>query len=198
MEMKEMKIKKSLLTILVAAGILVAGPLQAGGDVDRVPEARSLVKKYFGNLKTELVTALKSGGPVEAITVCNSVAPFISESMGKESGWSVERTSLKLRNPKNAPDQWETAVLQQFEARKKSGENLAKMEFSEITEKDGTKVFRYMKAIPTAKKPCLACHGAKVKPAVEASLKELYPEDKARGYKAGDIRGAFTLTKNIE
>jgi hypothetical protein len=52
---------------------------------------------------------------------------------------------------------------------------------------------RYMKAIPTAAKPCLACHGAKISPEVAAKLDDIYPEDKARGYGAGDIRGAFTI-----
>ncbi|MBT6406447.1 MAG: DUF3365 domain-containing protein, partial [Rhodospirillaceae bacterium] len=41
---------------------------------------------------------------------------------------------------------------------------------------------------------CLACHGAKIPAAVEEALKADYPNDKARGYKAGDIRGAFTIS----
>jgi hypothetical protein len=51
-----------------------------------------------------------------------------------------------------------------------------------------------MKAIPTGK-VCLKCHGEKIDPDVEASLKQNYPRDKARGFKEGDIRGAFTITQ---
>ncbi len=52
-----------------------------------------------------------------------------------------------------------------------------------------------MKAIPTAEKPCLACHGGKIQIKVTETLDKLYPQDQARGYKAGDIRGAFTITQ---
>ncbi|MBL6933600.1 MAG: DUF3365 domain-containing protein, partial [Rhodospirillales bacterium] len=50
-----------------------------------------------------------------------------------------------------------------------------------------------MKAIPTDEKPCLACHGGNISEEVAAKLDDLYPQDKARGYNAGDIRGAFTI-----
>jgi hypothetical protein len=46
---------------------------------------------------------------------------------------------------------------------------------------------------PADKMPCLKCHGTDIDPAVAAKLDALYPKDMARGYKAGDVRGAFTL-----
>ncbi|MCW8888513.1 MAG: DUF3365 domain-containing protein, partial [Gammaproteobacteria bacterium] len=71
------------------------------------------------------------------------------------------------------------------------------MAYTEVVMEDGKQYFRMMKAIPTAQKPCLMCHAGTIKPPVEAKLKSLYPDDKARGYKAGDIRGAFTLKKAL-
>jgi hypothetical protein len=53
-----------------------------------------------------------------------------------------------------------------------------------------------MKAIPTAK-VCLACHGSAITPEVTAALDEAYPQDQARGYAEGDIRGAFSLSKPL-
>ena len=76
--------------------------------------------------------------------------------------------------------------------RKAAGEPVKKLEFGKIVTIDGKKQFRYMKAIPTGK-VCLKCHGAKIDPDVEAALKQNYPRDKARGFKEGDIRGAFTI-----
>ena len=60
------------------------------------------------------------------------------------------------------------------------------------------KVYRYMKALPT-QDLCLQCHGTpdRVSPAVQAKLKELYPDDKAVGYHAAEIRGAITLKKPL-
>ncbi|MBC8270351.1 MAG: DUF3365 domain-containing protein, partial [Rhodospirillaceae bacterium] len=159
----------------------------------RIMASRAVIKDFFGSLKGELVDALTNGGPVNAIGVCNTQAPAIADAHSKAKGWGIARTSLKLRNQANAPDEWETPVLNDFEARKAKGEDTSKMEFAEVVETGGKKEFRYMKAIPTDEKPCLACHGGNISEEVAAKLDDLYPQDKARGYNAGDIRGAFTI-----
>jgi len=85
-------------------------------------------------------------------------------------------------------------VLNDFEKRKADGANPKKLEHYEVVTENGKKMFRYMKAIPTAE-VCTKCHGQNINPAVKAKLNELYPNDKATGFKAGDIRGAFTITQ---
>jgi hypothetical protein len=184
---------------ILALGLLLALPLSlsaANDDLDkRAQESRAVIKQFFGELKGQLVAALNSGGPGKAIGVCKDMAPAIADKHSKAQGWRVARTSLKLRNQDNAPDAWEQGVLEQFEARKAAGEDITKMEFFEVVEADGKQSFRYMKAIPTAEKPCLVCHGGEIKPEIATILDEKYPSDQARGYKAGDIRGAFTITQ---
>ena len=91
---------------------------------------------------------------------------------------------------------WESKVLKDFEKRKAAGESIKTMDYAETVEMDGKKTFRYMKPIPTAE-VCTKCHGEKVDPKVETALKALYSADKARGFKEGDIRGAFTLNKTL-
>ena len=54
-----------------------------------------------------------------------------------------------------------------------------------------------MKAIPVGG-PCVACHGATLAEPVATKLDSLYPQDKARGYNPGELRGAFTLKYNFE
>jgi len=161
-----------------------------------VDEGKTVIMAFFGDLKGELVKGMKEGGPVHSIDVCHKIAPNLSEAHSQISGWQVARTSLKIRNLKNAPDAWELGVLQTFEARKAAGEEPEKLLFAEIVEENGGKVFRMMKAIPTAE-ICTACHGTEITPAVAAKLDELYPEDQARGFKVGDLRGAFTLKKTL-
>ncbi len=166
------------------------------GDLEqRAEQSRTVVKEFAGALKAELKSALKQGGPLQAITVCGTTAPAIARQQSLKHGWHIDRTSLKLRNPDKAPDSWEKSVLKKFETRKEAGENLAKMEYFEVVEQNGRKEFRYMKAIPTAEKPCLACHGTNIKPNIAAALDKRYPDDQARGFKAGDIRGAFSITQ---
>ncbi len=182
---------KKLITTLLAttlSGVVVAGELET--------EARGLVKEFGSTLKGQLVGAMKEGGPVNAIKFCNLSAPGIAADVAAASHWEVGRTSLKLRSEANAPDQWELKVLEQFEAQKAAGTASQKLEYSEIVEQDGKKRFRYMKAIPT-QQACLKCHGATLAPEVAAKLDELYPNDKARGFNEGDIRGAFTLSKPL-
>ncbi len=159
-------------------------------------EAVGIVKQFGGSLKTELLKAIKAGGAQNAVPVCNSEAPGIAQVVSEASGWDVARTSLKLRNPGNQPDSWELGVLQKFEARKAGGEDPKTMAFAAIVEEDGGKVFRFMKAIPTDQL-CLQCHGDQIAPEVTAQLDAIYPEDKARGFRVGDIRGAFTLKKRL-
>ncbi|RMG95091.1 MAG: DUF3365 domain-containing protein, partial [Candidatus Dadabacteria bacterium] len=34
-------------------------------------------------------------------------------------------------------------------------------------------------------------------PGLAAKIRELYPEDRATGFRAGELRGAFTLSKPV-
>jgi hypothetical protein len=170
--------------------------LLADEVADYTQEARGLVKEFFGALKGELEAAMKAGGPINAIGTCNLKAPEIAHQLSQRSGWELARTSLKLRNQDNAPDSWEKNVLLSFEARKKSGEDITNMELAGIVESEGKLTFRYMKAIPTGEL-CLKCHGDNIDAKVAERLDALYPDDQARGYKQGDIRGAFTFEKGL-
>ncbi len=42
------------------------------------------------------------------------------------------------------------------------------------------------------------CHGEKISQELSAELNKLYPNDKATGFKKGDIRGAFSAVKILE
>lgn len=181
-------------TIILAILITVpAGQTVADELTQRADQSRSVIKSFAGGLKGELKGALKSGGPLKAIEVCNLKAQTIASGLSEKHGWKISRTSLKPRNAANAPDSWEKTVLERFDARKAAGEDPKKMEHYEVVSMNDKPVFRYMKAIPTAEKPCLICHGSKLKPKVAAIIDKYYPNDKARGYKAGDIRGAFSI-----
>jgi integrase len=46
----------------------------------------------------------------------------------------------------------------------------------------------YVEPLATAPM-CLACHGESIEPAVAAKLAALYPDDRATGFRAGELRG---------
>ena len=184
------------LIVAICTLVVATGPVLAGEYDAQVEASRATVKEFMQSLKGELQKGMQEGGPVNAIGVCNMTAPGIANTYSARKGWTVGRTSLRVRNPDNAPDAWEQKVLEAFEQRKQDGENPAGIEHYEAVEVDGEPVFRYMKAIPTAEL-CVVCHGSAIDPYVDARLKELYPEDRARGYQPGDIRGAFTITQPL-
>jgi len=186
--------KKSLFVAIVVS--LSSVSTFAADLDDRAAASRAAVKEFAASLQLELGAAIKAGGPVNAIEVCNTKAPAIAADISKKQGWKVARTSLKVRNPKNAPDAWEAKVLKEFEARKAKGEDPTQIEYSEMIMGKGKHEYRYMKAIAIpANAPCLTCHGEKIEAAVDAKLKALYPQDQATGYKQGDLRGAFSITQ---
>ena len=185
-----------LLTVITLGLVALSVDIQAADYDAEVNASRETVQEFMQTLKKELQAAMQEGGPVNAVSVCNLTAPAIASTYSARNGWDVGRTSLKLRNPDNAPDAWERSVLEDFETRKRAGEDPARMEFYEVVRENGVTELRYMKAIPTAGL-CLACHGEQVDSITKARLETLYPEDQALGYQAGDIRGAFTITQPL-
>ena len=163
-------------------------------DTERNLEiCRVATKKLGGALKSALQEAMGKSGPDGALNVCHDEAEVISQQICEEEGLDVGRTSRKFRNPSNVPDEWEMAGLETFAARIAAGGQPKDLElWATVTDADGGRTFRYLKAIPTAP-ICLSCHGGELNPGLAEKLAELYPEDQAVGFSAGDMRGAFTV-----
>jgi hypothetical protein len=187
---------RAILGTMASATLLLASPLGADDLSELVNASRAATKTFGANLKGELQKAMASGGPANGIAVCHDKALQIAAATSQETGLRLSRTSLKVRNPDNAPDDWELGVLQQFETRKARGETPAGLEYYEVMEENGGKTFRYMEAIATDQL-CLACHGEAIAPALSAKIYELYPQDAARGFKVGDLRGAFSISRAL-
>lgn len=181
---------------LSAAILLWLSPSLAAGFEERKVASREAVKEFAGRLKGELQGAMKAGGPLKAVKVCSQRAQVIAGEISREKGMEIGRTSLRVRNPANAPDAWERAALESFEERRKGGESLDAMEEAEVVKEDGKEVFRYLKAIPL-QKVCLTCHGSELAPDLSRKISEIYPDDRATGFREGDLRGAFTVRSRL-
>jgi hypothetical protein len=159
-------------------------------DEPRREEGRAIAAAFAAELQSALQSALADGGPAAAIVVCRDEAPRIASALSREHGTKVARTSLRFRNPANAPEPWQAAVLESFDATANQSTATSGLEYFDESPSIGT---RYMKAIPTGGL-CLACHGTELTDAVRAALDTHYPHDLARGYALGDIRGAFSVS----
>lgn len=190
--------------LIVTALAVCALPVSLAAQPDSmeenayVAEANAIIMDFMNGLKGELQRALEQEGPVGAIGVCEKAAPEVTRSVAAKHGWKVGRTALKLRNPDNAPDEWERQVLERFMTRKEAGADPKELVATKVVGDGDDKIFRYMKAIPLVEKPCAICHGTNVDPDLRARILELYPQDEAVGFKPGDIRGAFTLSRKMD
>lgn len=153
-------------------------------------DAKQTLKPFVRQLMSTVKQSVKTSGHAKTVRVCKTLAPQITNQ--HQQTWQLKRTSEKLRNLKNAPDAWETAVLNEFSERIKAGEPAHTIEKGEVVGNE----YRYMKAI-AIQQPCMACHGNKVSPDVKDIIKKAYPKDKAIDYTLGDLRGAFSMTKQL-
>lgn len=170
------------LLAIVLSSWTIAG--ESSPEDPRLEQSREIVREFQGRLKGELMAAVEAGGMAGAIGVCSDVAPAIAARLSREYGARVRRTSLKVRNAANLPDDDERAVLERFEDERDAA--------GEAFEADADGRARYLRAIP-AQGLCLGCHGTEIPPAVIEKLDQKYPHDQARGYVQGDIRGAFSI-----
>ncbi|CAA7623419.1 conserved exported hypothetical protein [Candidatus Terasakiella magnetica] len=175
---------------------LLPTAVQAGEEEAALKiQAGALVKEYGGTLLAVLKDSVEKSGPVAALTVCNERGPAIAQEMATKSGWNIGRTSMKPRNASSAPTPYETGVMAAFEARLAAGESVETLVRAEtVPGADGKPVFHFIKAIPTGEL-CLTCHGETAAPEITRRLSELYPKDTATGFKLGQMRGVFTLSK---
>jgi hypothetical protein len=98
--------------LLTATFAAVTPALAEAPDAANLAEARAAIKGLGENLKSALVGALKSGGPVAAIETCQQAAPSIAGEQSSAHGLKVGRTALKVRNEGNTPDAFERKVLE--------------------------------------------------------------------------------------
>ena len=164
-----------LLVIALAAGTAHANEAaQARGA--------ELLLPFKKELKSALLAGLEQG-PVEAMSVCRDRAPEIADSLMRD-GIRLGRSSHRLRNPANEAPEWLRPAMQAY-VDDESNRAPYVVEFA-----DG----RWGYAEPIIAQPlCLTCHGEAVHPVLVERIEELYPEDRAVGFEAGDLRGVFWL-----
>jgi len=115
----------------------------------------------------------------------------IGELVARDLDYSIRQVSDRYRNPKNAPDAFESATLQRFYL------SPYLKEYYAVTSIQGEPVFRYMQPF-RAEESCLECHGDPK--SAPDYIKRLFPEeeDQAYNYKIGEIIGAASVTIPME
>ncbi len=147
--------------------------------------------EVMGTLAMEVKQAIETKGIAEAVRYCNAKAYPITSKLSDDFGVEIRRVSGKNRNPLNAPDKNEEKMLSRFENELAEGQEL-KPVLEELP--DGSKV--YYAPIKIIMPLCLNCHGnpeTDINTETYNVIKQLYPDDKAVGYKMGDLRGMWAI-----
>jgi len=149
--------------------------------------AMATAKKLGSNLSQKM----KEGGVKEAVPFCNTMAYSLTEEMSKKYNAEIRRISDKLRNDKNKPNDEEKIIIDRYK-----NALAANKELKPVVEIDASGNPHFYAPIILQKK-CLACHGSvgnEVSVKTDSLIKSFYPNDKAVGFKEGDLRGIWSIT----
>lgn len=195
-----------LAALLVPLAVAAAEPSPRARLVapDASPEAaeavlvgRAAAAQAMTKLLAELTVALASDGPAGAVEVCHLKALPLTTARDPKlpQVTGVKRTSLKVRNPANAPDAAERLVLDHVAALVARGEALPEVLLQRVEPADAPSEWRVYRPVMT-QAGCLACHGEPLAQpaALRAVLQARYPQDAALGYRAGDWRGLIRVS----
>ena len=192
---------KHIISFLIISSCVFLSCSETKKEVskDQLTAMRVSASDFMKELKSILIKEIQTGGVLQAVSVCSDTAQVLTNNFGVERGIYIKRVSLKNRNPNNYPDDFEISVLRQFELLRQNNELNNETEFAEIVKEDGYSYLRYLKPI-IVQAECLNCHGSETEiiPDVKNLLARNYPEDKAVGYKSGDLRGAVSIKQVIE
>jgi len=165
-----------------------AKALQNENDILCRQAADKLTVIFAGELKEELMKSLGEGSSVNAIEVCQIKAPKISQIFSI-NGVKIKRVAERYRNLDNR------ATAEQLEILAGFADTLTAPEFvGEWTRSDTSETYHYYKPIYT-QPICLNCHGGlqTLSPGVIDAVRKHYPNDKATGFKVGELRGMFVV-----
>ena len=179
---------KGFVSVALAA-VLGIGTVYAD-ETTYKKEGIGYIKMLGGALKKELKRHLKHDpSGLEALAFCSGSAERITQEVNAKlpKGVRVYRTALKVRNAKaNTPDKTDIEVMKSYEKAISEGKAIDK-EIRIVDTNDHVRVYK-----PLVTKPvCLKCHGSALDPKVAEGIKHAYPDDKATGFKVGDLRGVI-------
>lgn len=137
--------------------------------------------KLFQSLLGALTKSIGENGVAASIQVCQTKAPELSDSVGKDAGIMIGRTSLQLRNPDNKPPIWAVEFVEQR----------VEEEVNVQLENEGLGILLPIRLMDA----CVKCHGdaKSLDEEVVNAIEKHYPADKATGFATGDLRGYFWI-----
>lgn len=149
-----------------------------------------------GALLTEKRRVLATHAPALAVGMLHlKDYKLPAPAPGRPAVIALKRTSLRVRNPSNAPDFPDLAALELIEDQLQDGEAVAKVLIQRVTLPGRATEWRVYRPLGVMKS-CLDCHGRPeaLAPGVADTLKVFFPTDQAVNYKVGAWRGLMRVS----
>lgn len=175
-------LSRRLLPLLLAFNFVSA---QTPPSVETAGASAAMELKK--NLMGALGSALQKGDIAGAIEVCSTQAMPLTEKSAQvdPAVRSIHRRTDQWRNPANRADRLDKQAMQQFR------EDRSLSEWSVPESEAITRYYQPLRILPM----CLSCHGDPdtFSDEVIESLGTHYAEDRATGYKEGELRGVIQV-----
>ena len=169
----------------------------SSADDAALGRADDAVAALAKTLSTRLLGAMKEGGAKAAVEVCAVEAQELTRRVAQDEGIRIGRASGHLRNTANTGPEWVQVWIASQGSGKGEGKGAVVSALRQVVDTEAGRVARVIKPITMGDK-CLTCHGSQIAPEIASLIDERYPADDARGYFAGDLRGAFWAEVSVE
>ena len=148
-------------------------------------------------MKSNVKKRLREGGILSAAKFCGEESygkiRALSDELGP--GLSIKRVSLLNRNPKSFPEEGERGIVKALDLMEQGNAYLPDA-VVQLLDASTYKVY-----IPStmSSRNCKKCHGSEkeIDPQVREYLKKRFPDDKAVGFRSGQVRGAVVVTVEL-
>ena len=177
---------KYLALFSLTSALLLASPMSDDQIVEKGDQVSSMLVQRLGG---ELKAQMQNNGAIGALHFCSQNALSLTEQVAKETHTSLKRVSTNERNPLNKATADEAALLKKWSDLLKNNQPLPPSAIVNLSPNTAV----YYKPIVINNEACLKCHG-NVEGELAKEIKAAYPEDKATGYKMGDLRGMIAVT----
>ena len=191
--------------LLVIAGLLVLTGCVKKVEPKKDPalekakkEATAAAGAYMKDLKAILVAEIQKNGPESAVNICSDTAQKFTKQYSATKKMQIRRVSFMNRNEANVPDQSEIMWLKEFENMMKDGSFNKDTVLYRVEKSGRERMLHLVKPIILAEE-CVVCHGSdeQIPEGIKKIISDKYPNDKARNFKPGDLRGAVSVKVKI-
>jgi ABC-type glycerol-3-phosphate transport system substrate-binding protein len=185
---------KELFFAMMLAVLIIAGcgnsELKEKEKLGFVKKGSLIAQQTFKKLSSQLKQTIEEKGPAGAIGFCNITAIPLTDEISTKNKATIKRATDKPRNPVNLANDEEIMIIERMKTEMAAGNQPMP-----VVQKDADGNPHFYAPI-ILKGLCLQCHGndSDITADTKEKIKTLYPDDKATGYKTGELRGIWSIT----